>query len=228
MTTHRSEIRPVSHLSSSIKPRGSFVAFAFRNVTVIYMMIMRIHTSLKSGIQHCHFERCILSVFHKSDRISSYKHLCNAIRPATIEDIPSLISIEEACYNWNSNQIAEELHRERAVVLVHQPDKQTNTDQQTSIHVTGWIVAWHVPPDELQILQIAVHPHHRRKGIATLLLRSLIHDTTMNTSVVLLEVRASNHAAIHLYEKEGFEIVGSRPRFYNDGEDAILMNKYLL
>lgn len=50
----------------------------------------------------------------------------------------------------------------------------------------------------------------------------------MNTSVVLLEVRASNHAAIHLYEKEGFEIVGSRPRFYNDGEDAILMNKYLL
>lgn len=44
---------------------------------------------------------------------------------------------------------------------------------------------------------------------------------------VLLEVRASNAAALHLYDSLGFERVGLRRRYYADGEDAVLMTLLL-
>jgi ribosomal-protein-alanine N-acetyltransferase len=145
---------------------------------------------------------------------------CAAIRLAEPGDTPALAAIEDASRpggNWNPAQVAEELERERATVLL---------DEQPNGKVTGWIVTWRVPPDELHILELAVCPTHRRKGIATSLLLAALNKQHRqeDTTLVLLEVRASNKSAISMYEKAGFIAVGKRRKFYSDGEDAILMN----
>ncbi len=82
--------------------------------------------------------------------------------------------------------------------------------------------------DEGYITNIAVHPDHRRKGIAFSLTQSLIDKAKeLDLSFLTLEVRESNLAAIKLYEKSGFEVVGKRKNFYSTPkEDAILMTLY--
>ena len=82
--------------------------------------------------------------------------------------------------------------------------------------------------DEGYITNIAVHPDHRRKGIAYMLTEELKNKATeLKLSFLTLEVRESNLAAIKLYEKSGFQVVGKRKSFYSDPkEDAILMTYY--
>jgi ribosomal-protein-alanine N-acetyltransferase len=76
---------------------------------------------------------------------------------------------------------------------------------------------WHV-------MNIAVDPAHRRLGIATELLAALYACVDDRDARYTLEVRQSNHAAIHLYEREGFRAAGLRRRYYQDnGEDALIM-----
>lgn len=91
--------------------------------------------------------------------------------------------------------------------------------------VVGWAVGWSVPPDELQVLQVAVHPAYRRRGAARRLMRALLATAaSCGGAVALLEVRANNAGAIALYLQLGFKPVGTRRRYYPDGEDALLMN----
>ena len=79
--------------------------------------------------------------------------------------------------------------------------------------------------DEGQITNIATHPDHRRQGLAGSVLSALLDEArARGVAFVTLEVRASNAAAIALYEKFGFQTVGKRSRFYtNPTEDALLM-----
>ena len=78
--------------------------------------------------------------------------------------------------------------------------------------------------NELEILSLAVAAGARRRGIARSLVdRVLSEASTSGVDVVHLEVRASNHAAQALYRDRSFEVVGVRPRYYSNGEDALLM-----
>jgi [ribosomal protein S18]-alanine N-acetyltransferase len=78
--------------------------------------------------------------------------------------------------------------------------------------------------DECEILNLAVHPNHRRQGLAKHLIRRLIfldpHITQWH-----LEVRESNTAAIGLYQQLGFSIQGRRPKYYSNGETALLLSR---
>lgn len=80
--------------------------------------------------------------------------------------------------------------------------------------------------DEGQITNIAVVNKYRRCGIASAILDKLKEYARDNKmSVLSLEVRESNHAAIGLYQKAGFEKVGFRKNYYhNPTEGAILMD----
>ena len=83
--------------------------------------------------------------------------------------------------------------------------------------------------DEGNLVSIGVDEDCREMGIASELL-DIIYEAAQlrGVSSINLEVRPSNQAAISLYEKEGFECVGKRPRFYrNPEEDALLYIKYL-
>ena len=80
-------------------------------------------------------------------------------------------------------------------------------------------------PDEGQILNLAVHPDHRRAGLGRKILDRLLAETTARRlDLVSLEVRVSNTAAISLYQSAGFTVEGRRPHFYKQpAEDAFVM-----
>ena len=87
--------------------------------------------------------------------------------------------------------------------------------------ILGFILAfWE--GEEVHIHDLAVAPEHRRKGVATALLRALL-EAIPSARRVKLEVRASNQAARAFYEKHGFREIRVLPNYYADGEDGILM-----
>ena len=83
--------------------------------------------------------------------------------------------------------------------------------------------------DEVHLQKVAVTPAWRGQGIATRLLESCFTSSVeQGAKSAHLEVRPSNIAAIKLYQKLGFELVGRRPKYYSDSkEDALLMMKIL-
>jgi ribosomal-protein-alanine N-acetyltransferase len=85
----------------------------------------------------------------------------------------------------------------------------------------------HVAADEAELDNLAVHPAHRRRGIATELLRvASCHVSERSVSAMFLDVRRSNAAALHLYRREGFLESGERSAYYtNPPEDAIRLVK---
>jgi [ribosomal protein S18]-alanine N-acetyltransferase len=86
-----------------------------------------------------------------------------------------------------------------------------------------WLIA-----DEAHISTIAVHPDYQRRGLGELLLLNMLYrQCEQQASLSTLEVRRSNRTAQTLYHKYGYEQVGERRRYYKNGEDALLLTRYL-
>lgn len=85
---------------------------------------------------------------------------------------------------------------------------------------------YRVVADEAELLEIAVHPGARRRGVGRRLMDHLL-DALARRGVrdVHLEVRDGNTAARALYAATGFHPVGRRPRYYADGEDAVTYHR---
>lgn len=83
----------------------------------------------------------------------------------------------------------------------------------------------HVVADELEIINIAVAPNLRGRGLATGLLSAVLrHADKMGINQAYLEVRTGNVPARKLYARHGFAVVGLRKGYYTDtGEDALVM-----
>lgn len=92
--------------------------------------------------------------------------------------------------------------------------------------LVGFYIAEMAGPD-FTLMDIAVHPQHQGKGVASRLMAHLIEQSeTRGAENIFLEVRASNQAAIHLYNKVGFCEMGIRKNYYptaDGNENAILM-----
>jgi ribosomal-protein-alanine N-acetyltransferase len=90
--------------------------------------------------------------------------------------------------------------------------------------LSGYICFW-LYDSEIQLINLAVHPHKRGKGFAHYLLTKMIEaGISKGKQYIWLEVRPSNRTALRLYAKLGFEAVNRRPRYYADtNEDAIIM-----
>ena len=86
-----------------------------------------------------------------------------------------------------------------------------------------WLIA-----DEVHISIIAIHPAWRRRGLGELLLLNILAlSQPQSPNLATLEVRASNTAAQALYQKYGFSVINERPRYYRDGESALVMTAVL-
>ena len=79
--------------------------------------------------------------------------------------------------------------------------------------------------DEGQITNVATHPDHRSKGYGATVLAALLAEArARGLAEITLEVRPSNAAALALYRRFGFAVVGRRTRFYSHPvEDALIM-----
>ena len=89
----------------------------------------------------------------------------------------------------------------------------------------GYVCFW-IFADEIHLMNIAVHPERRGKGLGRhMLAKVLDRGSAQGVSVTWLEVRPSNLAARLLYGSAGFREIGRRPRYYTDtNEDAIVMS----
>jgi len=87
--------------------------------------------------------------------------------------------------------------------------------------VAGFLVSRAPDNQECEILNLAVSPEFRRKGIARCLVKSL---ATVISGPIFLEVRSSNQAAIKLYKSLGFKEISTRSGYYDSpAEPAIVM-----
>jgi len=75
--------------------------------------------------------------------------------------------------------------------------------------------------DEVHIINMAVHPDYRGKGIGKRLMQHVLNDE----EVFFLEVRVSNETAQRVYERFGFKVISLRKGYYADGEDAYVMRR---
>jgi ribosomal-protein-alanine N-acetyltransferase len=142
------------------------------------------------------------------------------IRRAGLADVSSIWTIEKLSFPtpWSRWCFLAELgHRNSHLLVAGPPDPQP---WQTWAYLIFWVVA-----DEMHILNLAVHPAHRRRGIARrLLAEGLGQARALGAELAWLEVRPSNLAARALYETFGFKEVGRRPHYYDDTyEDALLL-----
>lgn len=88
--------------------------------------------------------------------------------------------------------------------------------------IIGYAGLWQIL-EEGHITNVAVHPQNRKEGAGNLLVASLLQmGRRRGIRAFTLEVRASNQAAIHLYEKHGFRTAGIRKNYYGS-EDGIIM-----
>lgn len=94
--------------------------------------------------------------------------------------------------------------------------------------VIGYVVCWLIR-DEAQIANLAVHPDYRRRGVAEAVMHHVFHRLRAEgATFVVLEVRPSNRAAMALYEKLSFSVLGTRKGYYSHpDEDAVLMGRIL-
>lgn len=139
------------------------------------------------------------------------------IREATRADLPALTALELRTMGgdaWSAQQVGEELDRPGASCLVAE-------DEGIIGLAFGWTVF-----EELQVMQIAVHPDRRQQGVGQALLRGL-EGARPSAEVAFLEVRVDNDPAIRLYVGAGYRIISRRPRYYADGCDALVMRKNL-
>ena len=134
------------------------------------------------------------------------------------EHVAQVAALEKICFSdpWSERSVASELENELAYWLVA-------LEGET---VAGYIGSQTVM-EETDMMNVAVHPDFRRKGIAEALVSGLVAALKEKGSHCLtLEVRVSNEPAIKLYEKLGFVQIGRRPKYYrNPREDALILRK---
>ena len=132
--------------------------------------------------------------------------------------IPQIAALERECFSmpWSERLLEDALFDPQASFLVAD-DGEGN--------VLGY-AGLHAILDEGYIDNIAVEPAARRHGVASALLDVFCRYGAANLAFLSLEVRASNQAAISLYEKFGFREVGRRRGYYqNPKEDALILTK---
>ncbi len=142
------------------------------------------------------------------------------IRRLTLRDLGPIEEIERVSYPtpWSRSMFAGELAKPSSLSL-GAFDKLTG-ELLGYLIISRYVDAWHV-------MNVAVDPQHRRRGIARTLLGRLFEETAGDgRRGYTLEVRVSNVGAIRLYETLGFRGRGVRRGYYTDNrEDALIMWK---
>lgn len=148
-----------------------------------------------------------------------------AYKPLRAARAADVAALEAACMGsdaWSEASVADDLGRsDRVWWAAYQADPSMPLPDNARL--LGYAGALVVDGDA-QILKVAVDPQFRRHGIARELVARVADDArNLNARTSSLEVRASNGSAQAFYRQLGYEPLGTRPRYYSDGEDAVIM-----
>ena len=135
-----------------------------------------------------------------------------------MSDLPEVLEIECICFTtpWDIRSFEYELEHKDTILKVAVLNNQ----------IIGYVCVRTIL-DVTHILNLAVLPGLRRRGIGSMLLRDALNELKQlkpDINLITLEVRESNAAAIKLYEKFGFQVMGKRIGYYDKPhENAVIM-----
>lgn len=145
-------------------------------------------------------------------------------RNARKDDIDNILEIEKLSFPSPWGRIAFEC--EISKLLTGAGIFQVAYNEEND-KICGYICA-NIVIDYIHILNLAVGPEYRKKGIAGEFIKRIeIEALKRKIYGITLEVRESNFAAINLYRKFGFDIKGKREKYYENKDNALIMWKIL-
>jgi ribosomal-protein-alanine N-acetyltransferase len=130
-------------------------------------------------------------------------------------DLDDLVALEKICFPhaWTEQQFWLCLKQKAYYILGLKKESE----------LTAYMSFYHMA-NEMEILKLAVHPAHRRKGLGKHLLGLVLQNCIkMGIEQAYLEVRRSNTAAYALYTGFGFIQTGVRKEYYPDNKEAALI-----
>ena len=138
------------------------------------------------------------------------------IVPFCKEDIDDIVAMEEISYKnpWKKDFFLNELKN---------PDVSYMFVMKIDDKIIGYAGFW-ISYEYATITKVTIHPSLRGKGLSKILLKDLIDRCfSLGADIISLEVRESNIIAQNLYTSLGFNKEGKRKKYYDDGEDAVVM-----
>jgi len=151
------------------------------------------------------------------------------LRPMTVADLPAVMVLEEELFapdTWTEAMYRDELSRSDTryyLVAEFDVDGDGATGAPPVMVGYGGLIAY---DDEAHVATLGVTADLQGEGIGSLLLDAMLAEADKRSPVVLLEVKADNAAAQHLYRKRGFVEIGRRRGYYQpSGADAVIMKR---
>ncbi|NJK40268.1 MAG: ribosomal protein S18-alanine N-acetyltransferase [Acaryochloridaceae cyanobacterium SU_2_1] len=160
------------------------------------------------------------------------------IRPLVAVDLAQAQALDQQGLGgwWSDRHYQQEIDRPSSLLLglFGVPPQQglrpdiplARVDQASrpaSLCLLGMVCLWLIL-DEAHITLLVVHPDYRGQGLGQALLGTVLQLARYRMAMrATLEVRASNQGAVNLYRKFGFQSLGCRPGYYQDGEDALIL-----
>ncbi|MBE9166271.1 ribosomal protein S18-alanine N-acetyltransferase [Pleurocapsales cyanobacterium LEGE 06147] len=160
-----------------------------------------------------------------------------AIKPPTIKELEEIIELDRICFGklWTKEGYQRELASPNSLLLIlsllkkrigEEEDIEKYLFQSPNLQsqIIGVACFWSIV-EEAHITLLGIHPDYRGQGLGQLLLYTLlVKAVECQLKRATLEVRASNQAALGLYQKFGFQVAGRRKGYYQlTGEDALIM-----
>jgi [ribosomal protein S18]-alanine N-acetyltransferase len=146
--------------------------------------------------------------------------LLHHIRPMGEADMAAISAIEAVTFPdpWPRSALAHE--------ALSNPYCSASVIEQDG-EVAGYAFCW-VVFEQAHLINIAIAAEHRGEGLGEALLVHVLRQArAQGAEAMHLEVRAANEAAIGLYLKYGFEVLGRKDKYYGDGAAALMMHKDL-
>jgi [ribosomal protein S18]-alanine N-acetyltransferase len=160
--------------------------------------------------------------------VSTHHHTLDSLilEPGTVQHLDAIMRVEESSFSepWTRRMFEVELTDNPFARFLTAHIENAAQLHERLPSLVGYVCFW-VVFEELRMMNLAVAPHVRHRGIGRWLLQqALTMGRKQSAQRALLEVRVSNQPAVALYEHAGFSRSGIRTKYYtNPIEDAVLM-----
>ncbi|NJR65372.1 MAG: ribosomal protein S18-alanine N-acetyltransferase [Leptolyngbyaceae cyanobacterium CRU_2_3] len=157
-----------------------------------------------------------------------------ALTPLTIDLLPAALDLDQRCLGglWTLEGYQREIDSPNSDLWILQSknadsasaDSASADSASADREILGLGCLWAIL-EEAHITVLGIDPSHQRQGLGQALLYQLLASANRRgLEWATLEVRASNQAAVSLYQKFSFQAVGKRRSYYQDnGEDALIL-----